>query len=335
MVTDSEGDVGPGREVPAPGPLAAPGSLASVTSASWRARLALRFAVRGAKTCLVQRHHTGPLQVQRAFHPEPEPPPGCCHVYVLHPPGGLAGGDELALTVDVEEGAAALLTTPSATKFYRARAGYGQAAQEQVLRVAKHASLEWLPQETILFRGAEARLGTRVELSEDAAFLGWEIVCLGRPAAGERFEQGRLSQRFEIWRDGQPLSLERWELEAGEALTAPWGLGGQSTYGTFVCVGAFANGDDEEAWTARLQALRALGVGDTGADGMTEAADDGAARDSGRLPWLTASRLEGALVLRYLGGSAAEARDWFAKAWALLRPGLLGRAACSPRIWAT
>lgn len=284
----------------------------------WRARLQLSFAKREQKTWLVGRHHSGPLQVQRAFHPEPG---GCCHLYVIHPPGGLAGGDELALHAEVQEGAAALLTTPAATKFYRARAGFGEARQSQTFQVFADASIEWLPQETIIFEGAEARLSTEVRLASTGSFLGWETVGLGRPAAGEGFARGRVSQRLDVWRDEHPLLLDRFEVEASVGAQPSWGLAGCIAFGSLVCVPAPAR-LAEPGWTEAVDAIRAL----------LPAGEDPSRAGP---PWLTASWMTGVLVVRYLGASLAEARALFTRAWALLRPLCLGRSPSPPRIWAT
>ncbi len=89
--------------------------------------------------------------VQRPFYPEG----GTCHVYLLHPPGGVVGGDQLELQVQSEPGSHALITTPAATKFYRA-GPHPHSLLQQNLQV-RDATLEWLPQETIVFDGAEGK----------------------------------------------------------------------------------------------------------------------------------------------------------------------------------
>jgi len=95
------------------------------------------------RTCL--------LAVQRALYPEAD----LCHVYLLHPPGGVAGGDLLNISIQVRDGGAALITTPGATKFYRSVAP--RAFVRQSLKIM-NGSLEWLPQENILFPGANVGL---------------------------------------------------------------------------------------------------------------------------------------------------------------------------------
>src|ERR1700754_4346657 len=116
----------------------------------WRAQLDLTFARAAGRTRIIARQHHGPLLVQRPFYPEGE----VCHAYIVHPPGGVVGGDELQLRVETRDGAHALLTTPAAAKFYRSDGR--TARQEQILR-ADGTTLEWLPQESIFYPQARVR----------------------------------------------------------------------------------------------------------------------------------------------------------------------------------
>jgi urease accessory protein len=272
-------------------------------ASSWRAHLAITLAGLGDRTVVRHRRHEGPLQVQRALYPEGEQP---CHLYIVHPPGGVVGGDRLDLNIALEARAHALVTTPAAGKFYRSSAAC--AVQEQRLRVARGACLEWFPQESIVFDGARIATRTRVELDDESRFIGWEIACLGRPAAGERFTHGEARVAFELWRNSRPLWIERGGYEGGAAvLTAPWGLGGASVVGTLLCVT-----DDPGA----LAAVRDVWAGEHGA-------------------LLAATHADGVLACRYQGTSADAAKALFIRAWAVLRPRVCGRAAQPPRIWLT
>lgn len=274
------------------------------SSTGWIAELSLAFAARGAATVLTRRQHRGPLTVQRPFYPEG---PAVCQVTLLHPPGGLVGGDQLQLTATLDAGAQALITTPAASKIYRSTAAV--ACQQQHFHLAAGAALEWLPQETILFSGARFRSQTRVDLAPGGRFLGWEITCLGRPACAERFDAGHGAIALELWEDGQPLFIERGRYAGGGALlTAAWGLGNQPVVGTWLAL---------DAPPELTDALRTP---------LSEVADP--AR------W-GLTRLPRVLALRYRGPSAAEARALFIRAWMLVRPTLLGRDALPPRIWAT
>jgi urease accessory protein len=268
----------------------------------WQASLELRLGPHDGRTVLRARRHHGPLQVQRALYPEG---PGLCHLYLLHPPGGLVAGDALSVRIDVERSARALVTTPAASKVYRGDERPA-AAVRQHLTVGADASLEWFPQETIVFDGGRVELETRVDLCEGSAFAGWEILCLGRPAAGEGFARGRCRQRLELWRGERPLCLERARFEgAAPVLEAAWGLGGAPVTATFLATPV----------RAELGPLREIAVG------------------TGDLTSVTL--LDDVLVARYLGDSAERAKSHFTEIWSAIRPTLIGRAAHVPRIWST
>jgi urease accessory protein len=270
----------------------------------WSARLALRFVAGPAGTLLKERQHNGPLRVQRPFYPETSQ---VCHVYLLHPPGGVVGGDKLEIIADVGSAAHALLTTPAATKFYRSAGP--RAEQHQHWRLACDATLEWLPQENIVFDGANARQVTRVDLAGGARFLGWEITCLGRPASAAPFSSGTYAANIELWREERPLYLERARFRGGDVLLSePWGLAGQSVTGTLLCTGDY---------TGALPELR-----ERGAAVLPEG-------------WIGITQLPEVLVCRYLGPSTEHARRCFWTLWETLRPLALGRVAARPRIWDT
>ncbi|HEY0708506.1 MAG TPA: urease accessory protein UreD, partial [Polyangia bacterium] len=210
----------------------------------WKASLRLGFAARSGATVVARRIHRGPLVMQRAFYPEGR---DVAHVYVLHPPGGFVGGDTVMLSVELGAGAHALVTTPAAGKAYRSD-GVRTARVSQHLEVGDDATLEWFPQETIVFDGARTDLSTRVDLAAGARFCGWEILCCGRTAGGERLTQGLCRQRFELWRAGIPLVIDKTRLEGGGALlTEPYGLNGQPVLGTMIVAPAVGEIDGVRA----------------------------------------------------------------------------------------
>lgn len=273
-------------------------AAAQMSNTGWQARLELGLASRAGRTALVHRHQRGPLAVQRPFYPEGD----TCHLYLLHPPGGVVGGDCLHIQAEVAASARALVTTPGATKFYLSAGEC--AAQVQHLRVATGGSLEWLPQENIFFPGALVKLGTHIELSAGARFVGWETQCLGLPVNGARFDRGQLEFKLQIDREGTPLLLERLAVNA-QRLTAAAGLRGLPVTATLVATPA---GNDE------LEQVRAL-LADVACAGVT--------------------LLDDLLVVRYLGDSTEHCRELFIAIWASLRTTVIGCAPCPPRIWST
>jgi urease accessory protein len=257
--------------------------------------------------------------VQRPFFPEG---PGVCHVYVLHPPGGIVGGDQLRVGVEVGAGAHALVTTPAATKAYRTSGP--RATLENLMGVAAGGALEWLPQETILYDGSALRARTRVELAPGAAFLGLELVCFGLPARGEGFARGRCQLAFEVWRDAAPLVLERGAYDGDGAVPgAAWGLGGAPVMGTLLVVPSHVDADGNADAGVDLAALR---------DEVRARAEALPAGELGAATLLGAGTV---LACRYVGGSVERGGKFLRAAWATARGAVLGRDAVPPRIWAT
>lgn len=284
-------------------------TIAPVVARHWLAQLRLGFAKKHHKTRLVDNAHFGPLRVQRPFYPEVE---DCCHIYLLHPPGGMVLGDRLEISARLEPDTNVLITTPAAGKVYGVNGLKPQQIQHVSLHVEENSLLEWLPQETIVFNGANTRLLTTLNLQGEARACLWDMVCLGRPASEAPFTQGRCDQTLEIIHDGRTVLLERNRFVGGSALLkSPWGLAGAHTSGTFL---ATANAsqqqvDDLLAW------LHQVAPAPQHRWGVTQ---------KGPL-----------FIVRYIGHSSRLCRLGFEHIWRLIRPSLRGREAVTPRIWNT
>lgn len=273
----------------------------AVLERGWHARLELSYAQRNDRTVLAQRRHSGPLLVQKALYPEPE----VCHSIILHPPAGIAGGDVLDLEAELGAGSKVLLTTPGATKWYRTRAE--PARQTVRFNLGPGASLEWLPQENIVFDGSRAETKTEVRLARGAVFCAWDVYCLGRLASGETFRSGYLRNSSSIYYDGTLVWRERGRFAAGDRLLdSPIGLAGRRVFGTFIVASdSLPAGLLESTRTIAAPAVCAI------------------------------TQLPKVWLARYLGDSTEAARDYFRALWHVLRPNLLDRAAVAPRIWST
>jgi urease accessory protein len=213
------------------------------------------------------------------------------------------GGDRLDIRVRAASGAQALITTPGAAKFYRSAGPL--ALQDQQIEVAEGGVMEWFPQENILFPGARLRSRTRVELRGTGRFIGWELQSLGRPVVGERFETGSADLGMAVFRDGRPLLLERLRLGSSSDLDGASGLRGHPVSATLIASGA---------QVADLEAAR---------HGL---------QDAPGMPF-GITLVEDLLVARCLSNSLEAAQRIFIVLWGILRPRLIGRPACPPRIW--
>ena len=175
-----------------------------VEQLEWIAELELHFSRGKANTFLSKRKHFGPLTVQRPFYPED----GVCHLYLLHPPGGIVGGDNLSIKVNSRKHSNALITMPGATKIYRTTKNKFSIVKQDIL-VEDGATLEWLPMETIIFPGANSKISTKFSIFGNAKIAAWEIQCFGRPAINEKFYSGNLKFNFEVWKDEKPIIIDR------------------------------------------------------------------------------------------------------------------------------
>ena len=272
---------------------------------AWQASLRLRFADDRGTTRLVERAHSGPLRVQKALYPEG---PRICHAIIVHPPGGVVGGDRLDIGIEAGAGTHAFLSSPGAAKWYRAN---GRVARDEVsqqsVRIAAGpgAALEWMPQETIFFNDAHVRIDQRIELAADASYFGCDILCFGRRMSGESFDSGTVYQHTRIRRGGKLLWWEQGALRGGgAAMGSPFGLHGASVCATLIGVG-------KPAGAALIDSIRALD------------------------PALGVSQLKSVFVARYLGHDSESARHAMLRVWQALRPHLLGCEAPLPRIWNT
>ncbi len=185
----------------------------------WQAKLQLDYTLQAGRT-VARFQHEGPLRILQSLYPEGD---AVCHNVLVHPPGGLVGGDTLTVDVTVAPGAHGLITTPGASRFYRS---LGEPAlQHNRLRLSEGARLEWLPLETIAYNGCLGESRTELQLAPGAELIGWDICALGLPHADQPFVQGQLRLHTELpghW-------LERGLLDATDRrlMDSPLGLAGQ------------------------------------------------------------------------------------------------------------
>ncbi|WP_151703123.1 urease accessory protein UreD [Nitrincola alkalilacustris] len=273
----------------------------AVTRKGWEAELEMVFSSRHGATRLSKRSRRGPLALQRPFYPEGE----VCHTYLLHPPGGLVGGDQLQINLRVEQGAHALLTTPGATKFYRSDGRLAQ--QRQHLVVDQDGALEWFPHENIYFPGAIAQLDTRLELAASSRFIGWELQCLGRPVIDEVFTSGEVRAGLTLMLEGKPVLIEQLVTEGDQLIRSASGLRQHPMSGTMIIYAPDL---------PDIEPIREL---------LAESHQVVSA----------ATCVDGVLVVRLLGNRTESMQRIMISIWQMIRPQVFGRPACLPRIWST
>lgn len=285
-------------------------AAATPDRAGWQGHLHLVFGLQQTKTCVLQAQAQAPLKVQRPFYPEGD---RVCHSVIVHTAGGMVGGDRLAVDLTVQPMAQALITTAAASKIYRSN---GATAQQHIrLAIAPQAWLEWLPQETIVFAGAEYAQTLHVDLAPNSVWLGWEITRFGRTARGEQFTQGNWRSHTEVWQAGQPLWLDRQWLPGNATVWhSPHGLFGCPVVGSFAFLGQSVSPELVQQARDRWNEIQAT-------------------QTPSPLDEIGVSRLRSGLICRYRGHSSALARRWFIAVWHLLRRQYGDRPACPPRVW--
>lgn len=274
---------------------------------SWQARLWLDYRCEQQRT--VARHrHEGPLRVLQSLYPEGD---GICHNVLVHPPGGLVGGDTLDLQISATGRSHGLVTTPGATRFYRSD---GPLARQQTqISLHEQSRLEWLPLEALCYSDCRAENSLQLSLSDEAEFMGWDISALGLPHANLPFVRGSLLQHIEV----PGVWLERGLINAQDQrlMDSPLGLVGHRCLASLFFVAAQPIGRE------RLQDLLELTRGLLEGHPLQMSAG------------VTSPQAQ-VIVLRVLSSVVEPAAQLLRQVWAQWRMQLWGLPATPPRIWA-
>jgi urease accessory protein len=253
--------------------------------------------------------HEGPLRILASLYPEA---PTVCHNVLVHPPGGIVGGDSLRIDMNLAANTHALLTTPGATRFYRSA---GEAATQTLnAKLGAGARLEWLPLETIAHSGCIGENSLHFDLAPGAEMIGWDVLALGLPASNEAFERGRYTQTISL--PGQ--WLERALIDASDTrlLDSPLGWAGRRV----LCTMWFAAGTPIAA--ARRDSL------------LDSARASSAVHELHTTAGATAAH-SGVVVLRILSARVEPAMNLLVQVWARWRELAWALPACTPRVWRT
>jgi urease accessory protein len=273
---------------------------------AWNATLSLDYSLQAGKT-LAHFRHDGPLRILQSLHPEGD---AVCHNVLVHPPGGLVGGDTLDISVTAATGSHGLITTPGATRFYKSA---GETALQRTrLRLDSGARAEWLPMEALCYSGCIAENHLTLDLQPGAEMIGWDVTALGLPSAGKPFEQGSFCQHIEL----PGVWLERARLQAEDLLlmNSPLGLAGQRCIGTLF----FASGSKLDRQRRQLALDLAREVIEAHALSSTAGATSPDAQ---------------VVVVRVLAPLVEPAMGLTKEVWKAWRRHFWDKAAPNPRIW--
>lgn len=270
----------------------------------WKGFLSFTFVNDGKRTVVKDKQHYGPLVLQRPYYQELDRP----SVLVIHPPGGIVGGDILELNVKLKDGSKGLISTPAATKFYRSKGRL--AKQVQAIDMSDSCELEWLPQETLFFDQSVSENVLSFNLNNsNNKLIAWDIVGLGRPASGEGFDNGILAQSLELTIEGSLVFVDRLNVDGKTLLLrSRAGLDGcmLSATALFYCNDIKVMQKLKESLQVQDWSLQ-VGV----------------------------SQMDCLIVLRVLGQELDLIKAVLYDAWKIARPFILGVPAIKPRIWNT
>jgi urease accessory protein len=283
------------------------GSAPLLLSNRWHGELRLDFQARVDSQGQLERtvldfEHQGPLRIQKALYPDGL---ACCHAVIIHPPGGIAAGDFLAITIDVAQNAQALITTPSATKWYGA---YGGTAAAQHIEMNVKGQLQWLPAETIVYDHAVVHSVLMMDIAPTGSLFGWDTLIYGRHGSGERYTHGSFNQTLRLSLDDDVIWIERLRLVGNDPLfDSPVGLQGHHALSTcWVVVPADVTLSDD-----CLTALRA------------------------HCPGVAFTRLHPRVLVGRLLGDPIDLRTQLEVTWHWLSTHVLHKTMGTPRLWAT
>lgn len=282
---------------------------------TWQASIKLEFRKDNDKTLMVRNLHYGPLVVQKPFYPEV-----ACHVYLLHPPGGVASCDHLCVEAKANEHSQVLITTPGATKFYKGENNYS--LFEQNFYVENDASLEYLPAQNIFYKGTHTKVKTTFYLKDNSRIAFRDVSKCGMKDEERPFENSSLFNTVTIVENGKEKLIETSFIDGQDDLEALSGNYGCVYTGTYI-----TNKVCEET----LDKIRAI---------LDSYKDNSSFEHTQRYDpnfrfYAAAGVVDNYTVVRFLSSQNEAIEKAIVDIWKLTRFETVGLKPCLPRIWST
>lgn len=230
----------------------------------------------------------------------------CREAVFLNTAGGIAGGDRLSFGLAASGDANFTGTTQAAERVYRAIDAPGQV--EMRIEAVESATLQWLPQETILFNGGRLNRSTEIRVSGAARLLAMDWLILGRAASGETVRHGAFRDDWRVYRDGRLVWADAFRLTGDIAALVhqPSLLAGHTAIATILY--AASNAADHLDHARSILANLACKSGATIVNGL--------------------------MICRFAAKAAAELRRAVADFLRAFRDGLKGFTSALPKVWA-
>ncbi|WP_159715168.1 urease accessory protein UreD [Blochmannia endosymbiont of Camponotus nipponensis] len=266
----------------------------------WLGELELNFAVRKGRSVLTKCKHVGPFYVKKSFYSDNDNTP---HVYLLHPPGGLVGGDKLMLDVQLESGSRALLTTPGAAKFYSSNGMC--AVQKNTFKLEGNTAFEWVPQSSIFFPKTKAKVDTTFIIEQGSKVISFEMLHFGNVSLGADVYPEEVDICLNVFLYNSVGLQERLRINK---LNCVIKLGGFQ-----ISALLFAIPSDEEILNKVRKLITSVKHFQIGG----------------------ATLLDEILVVRLLGNDNQYLKSLLHCIWYTIRPVIIGREVTVPRIWST
>ena len=135
-------------------------------------------------------------------------------INVVNPTAGLFADDHVETRVRVCAGARVVLTTPSATRVFRAKHSMQRAEILQTIVVENGGRLDFCPDILIAHGGARYSQATRIEVHPGGELFFTEMLAPGRTASGEVFAYEQLDFSTDLIVGSQVAVREKYRLGA-------------------------------------------------------------------------------------------------------------------------
>lgn len=209
------------------------------------------------RTMLARQSFRAPFHLSKPYW---DPATRTLLVQVVNPTAGILAGDRLESEIAVQSAAALLVTTPSASRVFRMRAG--AAEHRQRFAVAAGGWLEAMPEPLVPHRGCRYRQQTTIEVEPGGALFFVDQLMPGRIAHGEAWAWDRLCLDLNVEAGGTLVLRERCDVAGADLLELARfaGSGPEACFAHAVLIAPETANVAESPWRPAVAALHGDGL---------------------------------------------------------------------------